>query len=240
MEEQQELVVQGEGRTVEDAVKAALKKLGLTREDVKVTVVQEGSKGVLGMGSRLARVKVAPLPLGQTADQPVVNEEQPREPGQAKTTPAPTDVTGKIEHMLKLMKMDVTVTAGSRPDGMMFELAGPDSAILIGRQGKTLEALEQVIYRLVNKGSMERQRVSVDIEKYHERRKEKLVKIAISTAGTVTENGREITLDPMNPRDRRDVHMALADRSDVKTVSRGEGEARCVVVIPGNEKTGKR
>ena len=115
---------------------------------------------------------------------------------------------------------------------MTFEIDGPDAGLLIGRRGETLQALQFIVRMVTNRQLGRKAHVAIDIEDYRERRVQMLRRLARRTAGRVGSSGREYSLEPMSPAERRIVHMSLAGHDEVRTESEGEGNQRRVVIFP--------
>jgi spoIIIJ-associated protein len=134
--------------------------------------------------------------------------------------------------------MDVDVMCNLRQaeseevGGPLFEIEGDDSGLLIGRKGETLRSLQFMVRFLVSRKTGERANLSVDVEGYDDRRRQSLTNLANRVAQRVVKTGRSIELEPMNPRERRLVHIALSENGDVYTESSGIGEGRRVVILP--------
>lgn len=206
--------VEASGRTVEEALERALTGMGATVEDVAVEVLDPGARGMLGLGTRAARVRVT-LKEGAAA------------------------VAHRLaERLLRLMGFAATVRAREVDDSVMLEIRGQDLGALIGRHGTTLEAMEVVLGSMVTRAGGARTRVVVDVEGYWERRREWLEKLARQTAERVQRDGRPAELAPMPSRDRRVIHTALAEHPTVVTYSSGEGQERRVTVAPRAADTG--
>lgn len=139
----------------------------------------------------------------------------------------------KLQELLKLMGFVTTVDQYEEKDGeILLHVSTPDAALLIGRNGQGLEALQIVLNRMLQTTSEQRVHYIVDIERYRERRKDKLLKMAFDAATRVEQTGRSVRLPPMSAHDRRIVHQALKDRPGIKTASepgREKGE-KCVVI----------
>ena len=117
-------------------------------------------------------------------------------------------------------------------EGPVFEIEGDDSGLLIGTRGETLRALQFIVSFLVSRRMGERTNLMVDVEGYQQRRYDSVANLARRVAQRVAQRGRSIPLEPMPPNERRQVHMALADRNDVVTESDGYGDRRKVVIHP--------
>jgi spoIIIJ-associated protein len=137
-----------------------------------------------------------------------------------------------LEELLKRMGVDAGISAKEIEDYISLEITTPDSALVIGRQGKTLGALQYLVNLIINKKSQERIKVILDTEGYRERRKARLTELATKLAQRAKEENTEVFLEPMNPYERRIIHTTLAEDPDVETESVGEGIERQVVISP--------
>ena len=159
-------------------------------------------------------------------------------PDQAAAGPAPED--GKADKALSFVREIISnmgVDAGAdviTNDARQIEIdiAGPDASILIGKRGGTLFALQFLTNRVVNRGPAGRRYVVLDVEGYRARREAGLAAVAVKLGEQAVREGKVITFDPMSPRERRVVHLALAKFAGVRTESAGEGDARRVQIIP--------
>ncbi|OFX14631.1 MAG: hypothetical protein A2V59_03340 [Armatimonadetes bacterium RBG_19FT_COMBO_69_19] len=200
--------VETAGRTVEEAVDRALTELGAAADDVAIEVLDAGTRGMLGLGARVARVR-ATLKEGAAA---VAHH--------------------MAERLVRAMGFAATVRAREAADAVTVEIRGQDLGALIGRRGTTLESIELLLGLMVANASGLRSRVIVDVEGYWERRREWLEKMAQQTADRVQRDGRPIMMAPMPARERRVVHTVLADHPAVVTASSGEGPERRITVSP--------
>jgi spoIIIJ-associated protein len=141
-----------------------------------------------------------------------------------------------INKLIEFMGVDVTsnLRRADNEDGggPLFEIEGDDSGLLIGRKGETLRSFQFLVRFLVGRNMGQRTNVSVDVEGYDDRRKQSLHNLAERVSQRVVRTGRSIELEPMNPRERRLVHMFLADESGVYTESSGSGSDRKIVILP--------
>jgi spoIIIJ-associated protein len=216
-------------RTVEEAIQKALEKLGVTREEVEVTVVKEGKHGVLGLGAGKAKVKVRPL-----AKVPKKVSEK---------VPERVDETAKgiLEALLARMGIEASVTSQTKPaveaggetsEIITLDVSGDDLGILIGRRGQTLSSLQYIVRLIAAHQAKARVPIVIDVEGYKQRRYEALRALARRMAEQVKVRRRPFALEPMPAYERRIIHLTLADDPDVATESVGEGEARKVVIKP--------
>jgi spoIIIJ-associated protein len=138
--------------------------------------------------------------------------------------------------LVEQMEMDCSVVLGppreDAPDDITLEIEGPDSGRIIGKKGQVLSALQFLCNRIVNRPGLDRRYVSVDAEGYRSRRDDSLATMARRLGKQAVTDGKIITFEPMSPRDRRVVHLALAKIEGVVTKSEGEGEDRRVQIIP--------
>ncbi|MBN1770237.1 MAG: KH domain-containing protein [Deltaproteobacteria bacterium] len=139
--------------------------------------------------------------------------------------------------IMDLGGFDVRVLAAPG-DPVRIELQGPDAGRIIGRHGATLQALQYLVARIVGQRASRHVRIKVDVEGYRVRRENALRTLAQRVADQVVRERREIELEPMNPEERRVVHLALADDGDVRTESVGEGMDRRVCVLPADDEPG--
>lgn len=205
--------IEQSGRNVEEAVQNALKALGATREQVEVEVLAEESRGLLGiLGHTEAKVRVTV------------------KPGVAERA---VDVLSQI-----LTHMNIEATPEiilDDAEGVQLNIrGGSDLGLLIGKRGQTLAALQLITAMIANRGqpAEQRKKVILDAEGYRERREKALTAMAHSAADRAKGSGREVRLEALTPRERRIVHMALAEDPGVTTCSEGEDPDRIIIVSP--------
>ena len=204
------------GKTIDDAIQAALEQLGATEDQIEVVVLKKGKSGVLGMGAEEAKIKVKLLPVsGERADIVEVTN-------------------GVLEMLIKLMKItaDVSVIQTATDElPLTLNIEGDDLGVLIGRRGQTLASLQYIVRLIVAEQLKAWVPINVDVAGYKKRRYESLQNLALRLADQVKRNRRLITLEPMPADERRIIHLALADHPDVTTQSMGEGETRKVAIL---------
>ncbi len=200
------------GKTVEEAVNAALEELGIAQDDAQIEIIDEGSKGFLGIGSKEATVKVTEkLDIEKMA-------------------------VRFLDSMITKIVNEENYDVEYNEKGIKIILSGPDMGILIGRRGDTLDALQYLTSIYVNKYSQEYIKVYIDTENYREKRHDTLVRLARRLASQVVREGREITLEPMSPNERRIIHSTLQNNRLVTTGSIGEEPSRRVVISLSDNK----
>jgi spoIIIJ-associated protein len=209
---------EGHGPSVEEAVEAALQELGISEQEARITVVQEPKGGFLGVGGTEAIVRVA------------ARSEHPDPEDLEDQADAVADF---VDELLAKMDLDAHAEPLLHGDHMYVDVVGDDDddlALLIGRHGQTLEALQELTRMIVSRRLDERIRVIVDVEDYRKRREERLVAKARELAARVQRSGKEEELEPMNPYERKLVHDAVAEVPGVESSSRGEEPNRFVVI----------
>ena len=201
-------------KTVNDAITEACKALGVTSDKLDYKVVEEGSNGFLGIGAKDAVIEAA-----------VKN--------------SVSDIASDfLKDVFAAMNMTVVVDVKYNADDneMNIDLSGDDMGVLIGKRGQTLDSLQYLVSLVVNKGNEDYIRVKVDTENYRERRKSTLENLAKNMAYKVKRTRRPVSLEPMNPYERRIIHSALQNDKFVSTKSEGEEPFRHVVVFLDREK----
>lgn len=198
-------------KTVSEAITEACQKLGVTSDNLEYTVLEEGSSGFLGIGSKPAVIKAA------------ARIEEVSMEDMAKNF---------LNDVFKAMNMTVVVDVkyDEAEKSMNIDLSGDEMGVLIGKRGQTLDSLQYLVSLVVNKGSEEYVRVKVDTENYRQRRKETLENLAKNIAYKVKRTKRSVSLEPMNPYERRIIHSVLQNDKYVTTYSEGEEPFRRVVV----------
>lgn len=199
-------------KTVSEAITEACQKLSVTSDRLEYDIVDEGSSGFLGIGSKPATIKAR-----------VKEEEKVSEEDCAKKF---------LNDVFAAMQMDVVVSAkyDDIEKELQVDLSGVDMGILIGKRGQTLDSLQYLVSLVVNKGREDYIRVKVDTENYRQRRKETLENLAKNIAYKVKRTKKSVSLEPMNPYERRIIHSALQNDKYVTTYSEGEEPFRKVVI----------
>jgi len=205
---------EGRGRTLDEAVDAALIELGESRRNVDVRVISEGPEETV--------VEVSVI------DHAAAPAESAGAQGNGKGDVA----RSLVEGLLKLMGVRAQVTVRTGTDPITLDISGRDLGALIGWRGETLRALQSVTNVMVGKHLAEGERVIVDVERYRQRREHTVREIALRAARQVKMTGDAITLDAMQAFERRAIHLALQDDPDVGSSSIGEEPDRRVVVGP--------
>ena len=196
------------GKTYEEALVAGLAQMGLPSDKVDVEVLEEGTKGFLGIGAKPYRLRLT------KKDTPAIRAEE------------------FLKNVTSLMGLEVSFDITENEDAMLINMQGDNQGILIGHRGETLDALQYLTSLQVNKGGKEYRRVTLDTEGYRAKREQTLIALAGRMANKVHKSGRRMMLEPMNPYERRILHATLQDNPYVTTHSEGEEPNRRVVITP--------
>lgn len=202
------------GKTVEEALNSALEQLGVSKEQVEFNVLEEAKSGFLGIGARQAKISVQ---VKENNDDKVV-------------------ISDFLKGLFDFLNVTADITVEENENSFVVTLNSEDNASLIGYRGEVLDSLQTLVGAVANKNKEVYKRVSINCEGYREKREETLKALAVKLADKAVAKGRKIKLEPMNPFERRIIHSAISDRTDVRTESEGKDPARYVVIIPANFK----
>lgn len=242
----------GTGKTTDDAIRDACEKLGKDRDDVEIEIVSLPTKKVLGfMGGSNAEVvafyddgkpeapaaapeeKPAPekKPAKKAAEKPV----EEAAPQKAADKPIEGSKQERAEAFLNkvlpyISSKPVEIKSKMTEEGVRINIEGEDINAIIGRRGETLDALQYLTGIVSAKSGEKHMRVYIDTGSYRARREETLERLAKKYAERVRKTGRSLTLEPMSPNERRIVHMVIQDMEGLESYSKGEGNARRVVI----------
>ncbi len=251
--------VEIEGKTIDEAIEKACQEFGVPREKLNIEILSEGSSGILGIGSKKAKIRAGLLSLemdfeeelGKKPVEPKIEKKKTSE-SILDTEPDLEDETGEetlppdlpagasaagrakelLEGILHRMTLDFPVTAEETREAIIFKITGDGSGILIGKSGQTLDAIQYILNKAVSASSQDKRRIILDTEDYRERREEYLIALAAKLAEKVKKTRKPVTLNYMSARDRRIIHMALKSDETLMTKSRGEGSYRKIVILP--------
>ena len=209
-----------EGKTVEEAIEQGLAELGLPRDKAEVKILDEGANGLFGlMGNKPARVRVSSKSADGDADPA------------ADYAGAQKKVREIIAGILNGMNVGFTeITTSLMAGRILVDIKSPESSILIGKNGQTLDALDNITNLMLHRDEAFRVKVCVDAEGYHKRQEERLQELAKKAAEQVTRTGKPYRFEPMSSRERRVIHLILKSDSALETFSEGEGAYRKVVI----------
>jgi spoIIIJ-associated protein len=231
-----------QGKNTEDAVETARRELGLPPDRMEIEILEPGSAGIFGLvGGRKAKIRVRIKE--ELIEEPVKEETPPGTSGQPsaqETTEGAELARSSLEKILSLIPVEGVQVKSEQADGTIrLTIAGDSSGLLIGRRGKTLDALQFIVNRIVNKVFEERLQVIVDSENYRQRHQDSIVDMAMKLCDKAKKSKKPVSTTPLNPYDRRLIHIALRDDGEVETKSRGEGTMKKIVIIPRKSSSGQ-
>jgi spoIIIJ-associated protein len=239
--EQEAPAVEAEGETVGEAKWNAMRELerrypGLARESVEFQVITEGQRGLLGVGTSPARVVATFDPITAL---PAPSEPAP--PAEPEIAIDEGDHAALVRELLgeiaRALGADCRVEVDDRGETISASVTGTDVAVLIGKRGKTIDAIQYLIGAAVaNAGGSEAPRVTVDAAGYRDRREARLIEVADRSAAQVLRTGRTIRLEPMSSTERKIVHMHLKATDGIATHSEGDEPNRYVVIGPSDDR----
>ncbi|TSI11122.1 RNA-binding cell elongation regulator Jag/EloR [Lysinibacillus sp. BW-2-10] len=242
------------GASKEEAISLALQNLGVTRDQVEVEVLQEAKKGFLGFGARAAEVRVTVKEIQQEEQlvpeiaveedlvkvQKEVEEElieldaEQQEEIHEDELPKVSPVEVAKDYVISIAKdmgiEDLTIHSKVEGKNVLLKLESEKAALLIGKRGSTLNALQQLTQLIVNKSAKSFLLVKLDVEDYRERRQVALEQLAERMADRAIRTGRKVPLEPMPSYERKIIHNALANRIDIETYSEGTEPNRYIVI----------
>jgi len=205
-----------EGKTTEEAIQQACEHFQVPAEQLEIEIITVGSPGIFGLGSRKAKIRATPR-AGVEPDLMTLGQEL-------------------LEQLLAKMGEPGKVSGRQEEDRLYLSIDTEEAGLLIGKQGQTLEAMQYLLTKMLAKQSGKKVRLAIDIESYRARHQQSLSQMALKYGEKVKKSGRAVTLSPMNPHDRRIIHLALQDDKEVKTMSRGEGLYKKVVIYPARKR----
>jgi len=199
-----------EAKTTQEAIEKACRHFHLTEQELDIEVLESRSTGIFGIvGNKKTRIRVTPK-----KDNTVVVAQE------------------TLRKIISLISGDTKISAEKKGDDIILTIEGNNPRILIGHRGRTLQALEFIVNKAVNKASEKKVRVIVDSENYRQRREEFLKRLAFKMSERAKRTKKAVATDPLSPHDRRIVHLALKGDPQVQTKSKGEGFLKEVSIIP--------
>ena len=241
-----------EAKTVEEAITNATVSLGITSDELDYEVVEKGSSGFLGLNSKNAVINVwkksdvveeenNEVPVEETKeDNSVETKEKTKEESKKKNSVVDPKAADEAKVFLQdvfssmNLTVDITTNIDEENNILEIELEGPEMGVIIGKRGQTLDSLQYLTSLAVNRKVDNYTKIKLDTEDYRNRRKATLENLAKNTAYKAKRNKRSVSLEAMNPYERRIIHSALQDDKYVTTHSEGEEPYRHVVVVPKN------
>lgn len=241
-------VLEFESKNVEEAVRKASQELNIPPNKLTHDIISYGSTGIFGLvGSKKAKIRVV-VPddfKEETADTAVIEDKEDCDEAMAivNETFGEKDATrisednsalGKeaLQKIVDFISTDAVVSVSKKEGKLAYEVSGGKTAVLIGKRGQTLEAMQYLVEKIINKHNQERIRVEVDIEGYLQAQRERLEKLALRLSAKVKKTGKPVTAGQFNAHDRRIIHIALKEDREVRTHSVGEGYYRKLKIYP--------
>jgi spoIIIJ-associated protein len=248
-----------EGKDVEQAIKKACDALNITKDKLKHDVISYGSTGIFGLvGARKAKIRVKPpghlhhrgkKPVSEKPLLKATVKDEPSKPVSIKETTTEdlkqdgikTDAFSEdsvaigrdaLRRIVDCITDGATISVEQDEEKTLFRIEGGVSALLIGKHGQTLEAIQYLVEKTVNKHSEERMRIQVDVEGYLNDRQASLQKLVERLAKKAKQTGKPVTIGQMNAYDRRIVHLTLKDDNKVRTKSIGNGYIKKLMIFP--------
>jgi spoIIIJ-associated protein len=238
--------------SIDEAVQIGLGELGLSKDQVDVEVLDQGGGGLFGIGGRQARVRLTVKAETTVAAGRASRPTRSTRPPRPARIPAEPLSAADVDNLLSITKAtvqellthldiraEVEVRMGEADDEesappVLVDVSGGDLSILIGRHAETLNAFQLITRLIVGKEVGQAAHIVIDIAGYRQRHEEGLRLLAARMAEQAVSTGRRQTLEPMNPAERRIIHIALRDSTQVTTESVGEDPSRKVIIIPRN------
>ncbi len=228
-------VAEGIGKNYEEAVQDALNKVGLKKEEVSIEIIEEPKKRIFSiLEHKQVKVRVAEIENTETKG---TNEaasyqakKEPREFTEEEGNAVKAKVIEFLNEYFTKLGLNLDIKTCVEDNVLKFDITGDNAGIVIGYRGETLEALQTIAATIGNKGNKNYVKIMIDIEGYRKKRIKALEELALKRANTVVERRKSITLEPMNPFERKAIHNALQKHPKVKTVSVGEEPYRKVVI----------
>jgi spoIIIJ-associated protein len=213
MTEESMSTLEFEEKSIEDAIDLACQQLKLPREKLEIEIISKGSSGIFGIvGARKAKIRV-------TTKTPLIGVAT----GKAKEV---------LDEILKHIDLPLVVECEEKEGYNFLSIISNGSGLLIGKRGKTLNALQFLVSKIVSKQAGENISVIVDTENYRSKRELSLTELARQLSDKVKKSHRPLTTGPMSAHDRRVIHLALKEDHEIRTKSKGEGNLRRVVIYP--------
>ena len=248
-----------EAKTIDEAIFKGLEQMGLAFDEATIDILDEGSKGFLGLGGRLAKVRLTKREAQEKSEN--YAQPQPKEgkkeaahdapkaspraksPLESKLPPKSSLPDGQpldeshpamcfLKGLLDNMQIECALKGVENADGLYIDISGESMGKIIGHHGETLDSMQYLVSLVVNRDRDEYLRVTLDTEGYRGRREQTLIRLAHRLAQKAVRSGRRMRLEPMNPYERRIIHYALQNDENVTTASEGEEPNRRVVITP--------
>ena len=241
-------VLEFESKSVEEAVQKASRKLNIPPDKLAHDIISYGSTGIFGLvGSKKAKIRVV-VPddiekktTGTRAGELKKNRDEARAIvdetfGKTIATEVSDEkvTLGKeaLQKIVDFISTDAVISVSHNDGNLVYEVSGGETAVLIGKRGQTLEAMQYLVEKIINKQNAQRVRVQVDIEGYLQKQRQRLESLALRLSEKVKKTGKPVTVGQFNAHDRRVIHVVLKEDREVRTHSVGEGYYRKLKIYP--------
>lgn len=225
-------VAEGIGKNYDEAVNDALSKIGLSKENVSIEIIEEPKKRIFSiLEHKQVKVRVTEMEKPVETAAPVEEKKREEVPvSEEEANAAKEKVITFLNEYFAKMDLTLNINAFLENNILKFDITGENAGIVIGYRGETLEALQMLAGTIANKGVKNYVRILIDIENYRKKRVKALEELALKRANAVVAKRKPITLEPMTPFERKAIHSALQNHPKVKTVSIGVEPYRKVVI----------
>jgi spoIIIJ-associated protein len=241
-------VIEFESKSVEEAVQKASQELNIPPSRLAHDVISYGSTGIFGLvGSKKAKIRVV-VP-NEVEDKAVNTIDEEIEKESKEVIAIVDEAFGKkhdnegseesaalgkevLQKIVDFITTDAAISVTQKDEKLVYEVSGGNTAVLIGKRGQTLEAMQYLVEKIINKQNEERVRVEVDIEGYLQTQRERLQKLALRLSEKVKKSGKPVMAGQFNAHDRRIIHITLKEDREVRTHSVGEGYYRKLKIYP--------
>ena len=226
-----------EGKTTEEAIEEASRELNTPVEELKIDILEPGSAGIFGLvGGKKAKIKVTmeTQTTSREKDETIETDHgEPEAVGTGSQDEAELAIAKEaLENILSRIPVNTTVNSQRVNGNIALNIEGDKSGLLIGRKGKTLDALQFIVNKIANKASDKKVRVVIDSENYRKRQEESLVEMALDMGEKAKKTQKPVATSPLNPHERRIIHLALKPDGALNTKSKGDGLLKKVVILP--------
>jgi len=223
------------GKTIQDAIKAALTELNVSEDEVVIEVLEEGDPGgILGIGKKNAKVRISIEDEKIETEDAIYYGDDENFEGDPET-PEEAMALDYVSKILSGIGVRGNISSHREEDTIYINVSGRDVGAIIGRKGETLDAMQYLTSLVINRQSEQRLRVILDIGGYRKRREETLISLAKRTAEKVVKVQKSYEMEPMNASERRIIHSTLQEFPGVTTFSEGVDPERCVIIAPSKE-----
>lgn len=241
-------VLEFENKSVEEAVQEASQKLNIPPDKLTHDIISYGSTGIFGLvGSKKAKIRVV-VPDDAVSEKTDVSAGK-RQEHDGEVTSIVDEAFGKVsatevsketialgkdvlQRIVDFITTDAVISATHEDGKLVYQVSGGNAAVLIGKRGQTLEAMQYLVEKIINKQNEQRLRVEVDVEGYLQAQRDRLEKLALRLGEKVKKTGKPVTAGQFNAHDRRIIHIALKEDREVRTHSVGEGYYRKLKIYP--------